>query len=193
MAAERTGERGGTLVELAVALGLAGVVVTAVALAARAAARVERQTLRTAAVQQEVAAALRRVAAAAREAGSCFGLAGLPPGTTPVTVSGDGASLTAYVPRWQGTDTLRCSSPYVEPVTYRVSGGQLLEERGGATISLTPAERAVTALTVYYQPSPAAVRVCVDVAAFSLPGGAGGGGQPPSWRACTGARLRGNW
>lgn len=190
-ASERSGERGSTLVELAVALGLAGVVVTAVALAARAAARVERQTLRTAAVQQEVAAALRHVAAVAREAGGCLSMA---PGTPPLYVPADGTYLTVHRPRWQAVDTLQCdpANP-VESVTFRLSGGRLVEERGGTTVPLTLTEEAVAALAVYYKAPLGPVRVCVDVAAFQAPGAAGGGGEPPSWRACTTVRPRGAW
>lgn len=190
----RGAERGGTLVELGVALGLAGLVLAGVAFAGATVARANRQLAATAAVQRDVAAALSHIITAVSAAGHCS-----PGSTAPFTVAATGpgtVELSVYAQRWTGD--LRCVQ---ERVTYRVvvdpsyNVGRLTESAAGQPASpLTSVDpENLISVAGFTASTPSLPGAAVQVCLYAVSVGAGLPGSQPGWRACSAALPRGAW
>lgn len=184
----RAVERGGTLVELAVALGLGGVVLAALMLSFSALSRAEAESGRLSEVQRDVAVALQRATDAADRAGLC-----LQPGEAALQ-----ATQTAMVVYWRDVPpgSLACpggppSWTVLELVQAGPDAGRVRETVVDAattavtTRHVTSEATLVTALT-FTQPAascPDCVRVCVTARPR-----ASGGREIGAWTTCTTVR-----
>ncbi len=185
------GEKGSTLIELAVSLGLGGMVIAALMLSFSAVSRAEAESSRLAAVQRDMAAALQRTSDLIDLAGLC-----LQPGETALQ-----ASQTALLVYWRdvGPNSFTCPagapSWSVVRLVYLNAGHARLEETfadGAANppaVSpryLTSEATRVTGVEFTHPPAcPGCVRVCLTARP-----NASGGREVGDWKACTTVRPR---